>query len=100
MGGVCQPPRSLDVRLLQLVEGLAVRRLDEDVALVVLLERLAGEPDEALDERSSGSALHERLRRRLEDDDLAALRAGDVEADPAGEHAVAEAGLASGGGPG
>src|SRR4051812_38044434 len=96
MGRVCQPPLDLDVRFLQLVEGLAAGRLDEDVALVVLLDGLARQPDEALDEGSSGSALHERLRRRLEDDDLAPLRAGDVEADPAGEHAVAEPCLAAG----
>src|SRR5487761_1618872 len=99
MRGVCQAPLSLDVRFFELVEGLAAVRLDPDKALVVLLDRLPGQPDQPLDEGAAGAAFHEREPRRVEDDDLAAMRAGDIEADPAGEHAVAVAGLAAEGGP-
>src|SRR3954451_12570651 len=64
-----------DVRAV--VEALAV---DVDEA-VPLLPRVAREADQALDERAAGAAAGQRERRRLEDDDVEALRASKAEAE-------------------
>src|SRR5207244_4564760 len=83
----------LDVRLLQ---PLAV---DVDVA-GPLLPAVAGQADQALHERAPGAAFHRRLRRRLEDDDVAAVGALEPVDEAVREHAVREPRLAAGRGPG
>src|SRR5262249_46006830 len=66
-------------------------------ALVVLLQGLAGQADEALDERPGLAAnrLDSLRRRRVEDDHVTPRRVRDGEADPAREHAVARVAEAS-----
>src|SRR5581483_501689 len=88
--------RVAPVRLhVRLVELLAV---DVDVP-VPLLPGLPGQPDQPLHEHAARAADLRRLRRGVEDDDVAALRAPEAVAEAAGEHAVGEARLAAGGGP-
>ena len=72
------------------------RRAHEPLAVdvddaVALLPRLAGQPDESLDERSPGAALRLGCLRRLEDDDVAACRLAQVVDEAVREHAVGEA---------
>src|SRR5215210_3222613 len=85
------PPVRLDVRL---VELLAV---DEDVtgaADVPQLDPAPREADQPLDEGAAGAAALPRCRRRLENDDLAALRVAEAVDEPVREHAVGPASLA------
>src|SRR5204863_6026982 len=86
-------PVRLDVGL---VEPLAV---DVDVA-PDLLPRIAGQADQTLDEDAARAADLRRARRRVEDDDVVALRAPQPVAEAAGEDAVGEPRLAPGGGAG
>src|SRR5205085_11277692 len=90
-------PGGLDVGL---VQRLAV---DEDVA-VPLDDGVAGKPDQALDERPARAATlrrgQARLRRRVEDDDLAPVRRAEVVDEAVREHPVREAGEAAWAGPG
>src|SRR3989337_3531539 len=67
---------------------------DEDDA-PALLDRLAGKPDQPLDERAPGAAALERLGRRLEDDDVAAVGVLEAVDETVREHAVGEARLAA-----
>src|SRR6186713_1814272 len=90
---LARAPVRLEVRLPQL---LAV---DEDVPEALLqahLDGVAGQPDEPLDERAAGAALHPRSIRRVEDDDLSAAGVAQVVDEPIREYAVGEARLAAG----
>src|SRR5207249_8880885 len=71
----------------RLVELLAV---DVDVALD-LLPGVARKADQALDEDAARAADLRRTRRRVEDDDVAPVRAPEPVAEPAREHAAGEA---------
>src|SRR6266436_5494135 len=77
-----------DVRLLELDP------VDVDDA-VALADCLAGQADQALHERAAGAAANLRLRRRVEDDDLAPLRIAEVVDEAVREHAVAESRFAT-----
>ena len=90
-GGLVVAKRRVDVRLVQL---LAV---DVDLA-GALGHTVARQADQSLHERRAavaGAALR-RLRGRLEDDDLTALRIAEPECEPIGDHAVVVAALTPG----
>src|SRR4029079_7442931 len=78
-----------EIWLFQLYELGCPGFLDQDEALVALVHRLAGEADDTLHEGAAFAALESGFGRRVEDDDVAARRRAEVEADAAGEHAVA-----------
>src|SRR6266566_8175530 len=90
---VVLPSPGLHVRLVELLP------VDPDEALRVLVDAIARQADQALDEgpaRAAG-ALREIdavLLRRIEDDDLAPVRVAEVVDQPVREHAVGEACLA------
>ena len=76
--------------------------VDVDVAVAADepdLDRLARKADQPLHERPARAALDLRLRRRLEDDDLAPPWVAEVVEEPVREHAVGEPRLAAGRGP-
>src|SRR5204863_1688665 len=85
-----------EIRLFQLHVFGRVGFLDRDETLVVLVHRVAGEADHPLHERAAFAALVGDPLRRVEDDDVAAGRRSEVEADAAREHAVARVAEAAG----
>src|ERR671934_2786158 len=92
-------PRRLVVPAIRLDVGLVeLAPVDIDVP-VALAHRVAREADQALDEDAAGAAAKPCLRWRLEDDDLASLRASEVIDEAVREDAVAEARLATRRGP-
>src|SRR3954447_7676520 len=78
-----------DVRLFQLHEFGRAGFLDRDETLVVLVHGVAGQTDHTFHERAPFAALVFDPLGRVEDDDVAAGRRSEVEADAAREHAVA-----------
>src|SRR5512133_2464799 len=89
VGDVALASLLLDVRLVELLV------VDPDEALLVLVEEVARQPDQPLDENAALAAVLLGRRRRLEDNDLAAVRVTEAVDEAVGQHAVGEAGLAA-----
>src|SRR5204863_2070151 len=85
------PPVGADIRLVE------TATVDVDVA-VAFRPRFSGEPDQAFDVDAAEAAPGRGERRRVEDEDVAAPRRSEQEAEPAREHAVGKTRLALGSG--
>src|SRR5580765_2833778 len=87
--GVLLAPVGRDVGLAQLVV------VDVDEAVRVLMDQVAGQPDQALDERAALAAVLFRRLGRVEDHDLAAVRAAEAIDEPVREYSVGVTRLAA-----
>src|SRR5580765_1079512 len=89
VGGVAVAPLLLDVRLVQLLV------VDQDEALLVLVDEVARQADQPFDEDAALPALLLRRGRGLEDHDLAAVGVAEPVDEAVGQHPVGEARLAT-----